>query len=135
MDLATAQKPRVTSWRRLITVIHILCLLPGVGLAVWVFLRQTALGPLRLSAAERLTLLGEWKLYRNLGYAGFMLLFILVGVLVLVQQLSARMGKQTAAASIVTPAVIGLLLLTFSYALGALLVDLSLVAGWMVRGR
>jgi hypothetical protein len=67
-----------------------------------------------------------WQLTRNIAYLGFILIFIIIGFMIMFRQ---RMNPQTVVTvqSALPSLVIGLILVTFSYFVAALLVDLSFV--------
>ncbi len=71
-------------------------------------------------------ILNLWKVFRNLAYLGFILVFIIVGFMIMFRQ---RLNPQTVVTmqSAIPGLVIGLILVTFSYFLSALIVDLSFI--------
>lgn len=72
-----------------------------------------------------------WQVTRNLSYVAFILVFVAVGFLIMMR---ARINPQTviSAQAALPGLVVGLILVTFSYFLAALLIDTSFVAVQLV---
>ncbi len=75
--------------------------------------------------------LNLWKVVRNLSYLVFILIFLFVGVMIMFRQ---KINPQTVVSiqSALPGLVIGLILVTFSYFIAALLIDIGFVGVQMV---
>ncbi len=74
-----------------------------------------------------------WQAFRNVAYLAFILVFLAVGFMIMFRQ---RLNPQTVVSiqSALPGLVIGLILVTFSYFISALIVDLSFIGIQLVAG-
>lgn len=74
-----------------------------------------------------------WKLFRNVAYFFFVIIFLIVGFLIMIR---ARIGSQAAVTvqQILPQLVISLILVTFSYAIAGLLLDVMNILIFLVIG-
>lgn len=130
MDLATAQKPTYSFVR----IVSYLMLLPGIILTFWVVFQFSYTFIMRSGefGVAKTGIINQWKYMRNICYQLFIVYFILVGT---VNSLGySRVSKTDSnLKTTIVPAIIGLIFLTFSYALGALLADLGIAVSLLFR--
>ena len=74
-----------------------------------------------------------WKAFRNIAYMFFVVLFIVIGFMIMFRQ---RVGGQAAitAQQAIPSIIISLILVTFSYAIAGLLIDLMYVVMFLIIG-
>jgi len=123
-----------------INFISYLLYLPGLWLTLHIY--RLALKTGNLSSSHTLwsgstshDLIEEFKVYRNLFYTGYVIIFIILGLQILLKGISTLMTKKDKMVkdgfvSILMPkAILGLIFVTFSYAIAGLLIDLTLLIG------
>lgn len=74
-----------------------------------------------------------WKLFRNVAYFFFVVVFVIVGFLIMIR---AKIGSQAAVTvqQILPQLVIALILVTFSYAIAGLLIDVMNIVIFLIIG-
>jgi len=74
-----------------------------------------------------------WKAFRNVAYLGFVIIFIVVGFMIMFR---IKLGQQTAITlqAALPKLIVTLLLITFSYAIAGLMIDLIYIAIYVVLG-
>lgn len=77
-------------------------------------------------------ILNLWKTFRNLAYMFFVVTFIVIGFLIMLRQ---KVGQAAVTAQQAIPQIIiSLLLVTFSYAIAAFLIDIMYVSLYLIIG-
>lgn len=74
-----------------------------------------------------------WKVFRNLAYLVFVVIFIVIGFMIMLRH---KVGGQAAitAQQAIPNIIVAMLFVTFSYAIGALLIDLMYVFMYLIIG-
>ncbi len=77
-------------------------------------------------------ILETWKTFRNVAYLGFVIIFLVIGFLIMLRQ---QVGQTAVTAQQAIPQIIvALLLVTFSYAIAGLLIDLMYLVMYLFLG-
>ena len=85
-----------------------------------------------LGFASLSPILEAWKLFRNLAYFFFVLIFLVIGIMIILRR---RVGQAAITAQQAIPQIIiALLAVTFSYAIAGLLIDLMYVFMYLLVG-
>lgn len=77
--------------------------------------------------------LGLWKIFRNVSYLFFVVIFVVVGFLIMIR---SKIGSQAAVTvqQVLPKLVISLILVTFSYAIVGLMIDIMYLAIFLLIG-
>jgi len=111
-----------------------------INLPAWYFILKTIVnginsGILNSSSTsafielEKTGILLEFKTYRNIFYTIYIVIFICIGLYILIQQMNHNpVNKESTVSKILPQLIVGLLLITFSYTIAALILDLYLLS-------
>ncbi|MEN8253126.1 MAG: hypothetical protein ABFQ62_01980 [Patescibacteria group bacterium] len=86
-----------------------------------------------LGFASLTPILSAWKIFRNIAYFFFIIIFLTIGFLIMFRQ---KVGGQTAvtAQQAIPRVIVALLAVTFSYALAGLLIDIMYLFMYLLAG-
>ena len=78
-------------------------------------------------------ILAVWKMFRNLAYFGFVVIFLVIGFMIMFRQ---KIGSQAVvtAEQAIPKIVIALVLVTFSYAIAGFLIDIMYLSMYLIAG-
>lgn len=116
MDLAASQ-----SSFPIMKLVRFILLIPGIFLVSWVIFQHYSIDDARMVGISS-EILVEWKALRNIVYAVYIIIFIVVGV---VMQVRNFFSNQTISlTNFKYYAVTGIVFVTFSYAIAGLIIDI-----------
>ena len=78
-------------------------------------------------------ILGLWKMFRNVAYFFFIAIIIVIGIMIMLRQKISAQASVTAQQALPS-IIISLILVTFSYAIAGLLIDVMYVSMFLIAG-
>lgn len=128
MDLAKQQKTKpLFSWTGLLInfpgwFLIIKTLITGINSRVLLNSQNGA-----FNALTKTNALSEFKTYRNLFYLFYIFAFIFIGIYISIRKLNREPIKESRVSNLTPQLTVSLLLVTFSYAIAALILDFYLI--------
>ncbi len=71
-------------------------------------------------------LMADFQVYRNMIYLGFAIVFLILGVVIMLSRLVGKENKSGGISLLVSGAILGLILVTFAYAIAGVLMKMGI---------